>query len=223
MPWSRQGATARYAAWPPACSAAALPLGIIPIGTGNVLAREIGIRWDAKALADDLLRGPVVPIKCGLADGTPFLTMAGFGFDADVLSRLNTPWKRSVGRLAYAGPILREIFRKPRAFEVVVDDGLQLPATWLIATRTAHYGGSFVIAGNQRLTNDGFHAVIANVRSRWSLAGLLIATALGRHESRPDVIVMPCTRVTIKPGGAIAAQIDGERLAAPPGRNHAEP
>jgi diacylglycerol kinase family enzyme len=193
----------------------AIPLGIIPLGTGNVLAREINIGWSPKALADYLLHGPSVGIKCGLADDTPFLMMAGVGYDADVLLRLSTPWKRSVGRFAYAWPIIRETFRKPRQFDVVVDDRL-LPATWLIATRAAHYGGSFIIAGNQTLASDGFHAVIVNTRNRRSLAAVLVSIALGRHENRGDVIVMPCTHLTIKPSGLSAAQIDGERMASPP-------
>ena len=193
----------------------AVPLGIIPLGTGNVLAREIDIGWDPKALADYLLEGPSVGIKCGLADDTPFLMMAGVGYDADVLLRLSTPWKRSVGRFAYAWPITREIFRKPRQFDVVVD-GRVLPATWLIATRAAHYGGSFIIAGNQTLAADGFHAVIMNTRNRRALAAVLISIALGRHENRGDVVVLPCRHLTIKPNDSSAAQIDGERMASPP-------
>jgi diacylglycerol kinase (ATP) len=191
-----------------------MPLGIIPIGTGNVLAREIGIGFSALALSDYLLRGPSVPIKCGLADGIPFLAMAGVGYDADVLLRLSTGWKRGVGRLAYAWPMIRETLRKPRPFEVVVD-GRRMPATWVITTRAARYGGSFVIARDQSLLDEGFHAVILNVQSRRALAGALVSIALGRHESRPDVIAMPCTRVTLEPSGGIAAQIDGERLASP--------
>ncbi len=59
-------------------------------------------------------------------------------------------------------------------FDVVVDDDRLLPATWLIAARATHYGGSFIIAGNQTLTSDGFHAeVIVNTRNRRSLAAVL--------------------------------------------------
>lgn len=193
-----------------------IPLGIIPIGTGNVLAREIGCRLEAKALADYLVQGPSVQIKCGLADGTPFLAMAGIGFDADVLLRLSTTWKRSVGRAAYAWPVTRELFRKPQPFEVRVDDNQWLPATWVIGTRTAHYGGSFVIAKDQSLAADGFHAVIANTRSRRARAALLVSIALGRHESRPDVKIVPCSRLTIRENASVAAQIDGERIASTP-------
>jgi diacylglycerol kinase family enzyme len=45
---------------------------------------------------------------------------------------------------------------------------------------------------------------------------LLISIALGNHENRRDVSIVPCTRVSVVHGGLIAAQIDGERMAAPP-------
>ncbi|HYD15382.1 MAG TPA: diacylglycerol kinase family protein [Hyphomicrobium sp.] len=193
----------------------AIPLGLIPVGTGNVLAREIGIRWSAKALADTLLNGPSVAIKYGLADGTPFLSMAGLGYDADVLVRLNTPLKRSVGRLAYAWPVLCELARKPKPFELTVD-GRVLPATWAVVTRTAHYGGSFVIAMERTLTADGFHAVIANVASRRALLSVLLSLARGSHANHPDVTVLPCAHVGLGQNSAVSAQIDGERLASAP-------
>ncbi len=192
-----------------------VPLGIIPIGTGNVVAREIGIGFNASTIAGYLLGAPGISVRCGLADDTPFLAMAGIGYDADVLRRLSTEWKRGVGRAAYAWPILRESVSKPRPFEVEVDGRLHT-ATWVIAARTAHYGGSFVIAPNQSLADDGFHAVIANVRSRRARAALLVSIALGRHEARPDVLVVPCKRLSLSPQSMIAAQVDGERLASIP-------
>jgi diacylglycerol kinase (ATP) len=192
-----------------------MPLGIIPIGTGNVLAREIGVRCRAKALAHTLLHGPSAAIGYGLADGTPFLAMAGVGFDADVLLRLNMTWKRTVGRMSYAWPILRTIAGKLRPFEVVVD-GRTFPATWLIVTRAARYGGSFVIAKDQSLASDGFQAVIANATSRRALAGVLIAIARGRLVGRADVTVLPCSKLSVRAIETVSAQIDGERLSRVP-------
>lgn len=192
-----------------------VPLGIIPVGTGNVVAREIGMRGGADAIARALLEGPSVRVACGLADGTPFLAMTGVGYDADVILNLNTTWKRSLGRLAYAWPILRQALRTPTPFSVTAD-GRELPATWLIATRTAHYGGAFVVAKEQRLTDDGFRAIVIDARTRRALAGTLVALARGRHEARPDVTVIPCTRVSVRSCTAVAAQIDGERIASPP-------
>jgi diacylglycerol kinase family enzyme len=194
----------------------AMPLGIVPIGTGNVLAEEIDLGRDPAVLADTLLHGPSIDIPYGRADATPFLIMAGAGFDAHVVSRLNTPWKRSVGKLAYAWPILRQIVRKPKRFEVVID-GREVSATWLVVTRVAHYGGSFVIADGQTLSDEGFRAVVVTAESRLALAGVLISIVLGRHAQRRDVQVMACRHVRWLPDGpSIAVQLDGERVEPPP-------
>lgn len=189
----------------------AMPLGIIPIGTGNVLAHELALRRDPAALAEVLLHGSTRDIPCGLADHTPFLLMAGVGFDAHVVDNLSTPWKRSIGKLAYAWPILRELLNKPRPFNVRVD-GRLFPVTWLVATRVAHYGGSFVIAKDQALSRDGFHAVLVNAASRTALARVLIAIALGRHHTLQDVRILPCTHLRIEPDAIASAQLDGERI-----------
>jgi diacylglycerol kinase (ATP) len=193
----------------------ALPLGIIPVGTGNVLANEIGLGRDPGALADVLLHGPTLEIRCGLADDTPFLLMVGAGFDAHVVKRLSTPWKRSVGKLAYTWPIVREILRKPKPFDVVID-GHPVRATWLVVTRVAHYGGSFVIADQQSLTGDGFHAVFTNAESRRAFAGVLMSIALGRHALRRDVTMVACKQVSLPGAHAIAAQLDGEPAGPSP-------
>lgn len=192
------------------------PLGIIPVGTGNVLAREIGVHCRASALAATLLHGPAVPIGVGRADGTPFLAMAGAGYDADVLLRLNMTAKRAIGRLAYGWPMLCQLVHKPTPFEVIVDEGAPQPATWVIVTRAAHYGGSFIIAKDQMLTGSGFHAVIANARGRRGLIGVLLAIARGRLGQRADVSVVACSRIGLKAPPTVAAQIDGERLGSVP-------
>ncbi len=192
-----------------------VPLGIIPTGTGNVLAREIGIWCEPAALAEVLLRGPGVGIRCGLADEAPFLSMAGAGFDAHVVERLSTPWKRGVGRLAYTWPVIREVLRKPEPFDVVID-GTPIRATWLVVTRVAHYGGSFVIAKKQTLLEDGFHAVLTTSESRRGIAGVLISMALGRLAHRGDVRIIPCKEVRLPGSFSIAVQVDGEPVMPAP-------
>ncbi|NJO33659.1 MAG: hypothetical protein HC869_11475 [Rhodospirillales bacterium] len=72
-----------------------VPLGIIPLGTGNVLAHEIGLGREPKALAAALLSGPAVSIVAPVANGEIFLLMAGAGFDGRVIQALNPSAKAS--------------------------------------------------------------------------------------------------------------------------------
>ena len=88
-----------------------MPLGIIPVGTGNVLAHEIGLARTPPAITRMLLEGPVATVACAEANGEPFLLMVGAGFDARVVGALDQRLKSRVGKAAYAGPLLGAIVR----------------------------------------------------------------------------------------------------------------
>jgi len=78
-----------------------VPLGILPFGTVNVLARDLGISLDPSTAVKNLSRGHVKPIDLGCADGRYFTLMAGLGFDAEVISGVLQPVKDWIGASAY--------------------------------------------------------------------------------------------------------------------------
>jgi diacylglycerol kinase family enzyme len=192
-----------------------LPLGIIPIGTGNVLAEEIRFRCSPKKLARNLVYGPAVQVSGGEANGTFFLTMAGAGFDAHVLSHLNMKWKRLLGKIAYTFPVLKELRQKQSSFTVEVDSKTY-QCNWLIVTKVSRYGGPFHLVEQQKLWNDGFHAVLVHNKSRMSLAWILLMLGLGRLETHPDVTILPCHRVFVPSQPGIPTQLDGENFGSMP-------
>src|SRR6187200_2326364 len=98
-----------------------MPLGIIPVGTGNVLAHEIGLAASTSMVSHTLLHGPVASVALAEAGGEPFLLMVGAGFDARVLSMLDQDLKSRIGKVAYAGPLLRALVRPVDRLHVTVD------------------------------------------------------------------------------------------------------
>lgn len=192
-----------------------LPLGIVPIGTGNVLAEEIGLGRTPDAIAACLLAGPIIAVTPGLAGDELFLAMAGAGFDARVLKRLDTGWKQRVGKLAYGGPILGELAHRPRRFRAVLD-GREVSCTWLIVTKAAHYAGSFIIAPRQRLTALDFHAMVVTAETRRAMAGVLAAIPMGLARRHPLVELVSCCEVELPPGQDVPVQIDGEAIGSTP-------
>ena len=192
-----------------------VPLGIIPIGTGNVLAEEIRFRGRPRTVASRLVHGPAVPIHAGRANSSCFFAMAGAGFDARVLARLDTRWKRRLGKLAYVWPVLRELARTPVVFNAVID-GEHHRCNWLIIAKAARYGGPFLLTRRQSLEKAGFHAVIINARTRFALMGVIMAIALGRAERHRDVRIIPCQRATIPRQPGIPIQLDGEMSGEAP-------
>jgi diacylglycerol kinase (ATP) len=184
-------------------------LGIIPVGTANVLATEIGLPRTAVALADVLMHGPTATVSCGLVDGSAFLLMASAGFDAAVLQRLDPALKRNLGKLAFAGPILKELGRPPHPFEVLID-GVAHRCSWLIVTNARHYAGRFVLSPQRALTAPGFDAVLITAATRPSLLRVLAAIALGRVAHIPEARIIACRTVGIDAALDIPIQIDGD-------------
>jgi len=192
-----------------------VPLGIIPIGTGNVLAHEIGFCSGPRSIARNLMYGPSTPVQGGEANGACFFAMAGAGFDARVLARLDLGWKRRVGKLAYAWPLLGELARRPDGIEVEID-GQTYRCCWLIVAKASRYGGPFRLTRQRTVHDEGFHAVIIRARSRTALVGVVLALPTGCLEAHPLVTVVRCRHVAIRPQPALLVQLDGEVVATAP-------
>jgi diacylglycerol kinase (ATP) len=196
-----------------------MPLGIIPIGTGNVLAHEIGLARTPMAIARMLLEGPVARIACAQANGEPFLLMVGAGFDARVVAALDQRLKSRLGRVAYAGPLLGAIMR-PADTLIVTVDGRRHVATWAVIANARHYGGRFVLAPRTGILQRGLEAILFKTRSRALLFSHLMSLAAGQLEPRAgqggDVEMLPCSRVSVTARNPVPVQIDGDALGTTP-------
>jgi diacylglycerol kinase family enzyme len=192
-----------------------LPIGIIPAGTGNVLATEIGLSRSAAALADVLLRGPDVEIEGGYANGAPFFLMAGAGFDGAVVHTLDVGLKRRIGKAAYALPALRCLLAPPVPLEVTVD-GIAHAASWVVVTKAARYGGSFIISRESGVLKPGLKVLLFKSRSRLVLLRQLLALAAGTLAPTQSLDILPCRRVTVDAPVPVPVQLDGDDFAVTP-------
>lgn len=195
------------------------PLGIVPAGTANVLACEIGLTPTAEAIAHMLLYGPVVKVACPRANGEPFLLMAGAGFDGRVIAALDHRFKSYVGKAAYAGPVLGALVRPMDRLAVTID-GERHEASWAVVANARHYGGRFVLAPRTGIQQRGLQAILFKATSRAVLIGQLMSLAMGKLDARAashgDVDMLPCARVTIQAHHPIPVQIDGDAFGSTP-------
>jgi diacylglycerol kinase (ATP) len=186
-----------------------MPLGLLPLGTGNVLAHEVELPRDPRRLAQLLLDGPTVPLTAAHANGAPFFLMAGAGFDGAVISRLDHAWKHRIGKLAYLPPVLRALTTPLPDLEVTID-GKAHRANWVIVANARCYGGRFVLVPHTHALDDGLHAVLFQPRDRLDLTRQLAALAQGRLVAQPGVRILPCARVSVRSECPVAIQIDGD-------------
>jgi YegS/Rv2252/BmrU family lipid kinase len=195
-------------------------LGIIPVGTGNVLAHEIGLTPTATEVARTLRQGPVARMACAQANGEPFLLMVGVGFDARVVGALDQRLKNRIGKAAYVGPLLAAIVR-PADRLVVEVDGHRHTATWAVIANACHYGGGFVLAPRTGIRERGLQAVLFKTHNRvvflGQLMGLLASGRLAPSNGRDGPVEMlSCSRVTVTAQHAVPTQIDGDTFGATP-------
>jgi diacylglycerol kinase family enzyme len=196
-----------------------MPLGIVPMGTGNVLAHEIGVAPEAHAIADMLLNGRVIDAACARANDKPFLLMAGAGFDARVIAALDHRLKSQVGKAAYAGPMFGALVHAVDTLSVTID-GKAHQASWAVISNVRRYGGNFVMARHTGIEVRGLQAILFKARNRTVLVGQLMALAMGTLDERSarhgDVEMLPCNKAHITAHKAVPTQIDGDAFGVTP-------
>ncbi len=122
-------------------------LGIIPIGTTNVLSRDLRIPRQADALARLLADGRTRDIHVGRANGRYFSLMCGVGMDAHIVNRTSLRLKKRIGKLAYILQGLRELAAGlPRRYRVEIDRSEVVEASSVIVAKSRFYGGEFQLA-----------------------------------------------------------------------------
>ncbi len=197
-----------------------IPLGAIPLGTGNVLAHELSWPRDPKELARLLLDGTATRIYTATANGELFLLMAGVGIDGRIIAALDHRLKNRIGKLAYAGPSWRAFRLHPDRLNITLD-GQSAEAVWVIVTNASRYGGAFVLAPGTSVLRPGLQAVLFNGRSTVERMRELLALARGSladlaGSSSSTVTIRDCSRVTIASSRPVPAQLDGDAFGTTP-------
>src|SRR6266478_4639684 len=125
-------------------------LGIVPLGTANVLAHELGMGFSAAAVARTLMSGRLLSMRPGEVNSEGamrrFSLMAGTGFDARVVAGVTSPLKRRWGKGAYVWRSLIEAWHyRPVRYAVEID-GVAYQAASVIVSRGRLYAGPYVVA-----------------------------------------------------------------------------
>ena len=195
-------------------------LALIPTGTTNVLANELGIRKRAGHLTHTILNGREKAIYPGRANGRRFMLMTGIGYDAWVVDNVDLALKKKAGKLAYVKSMLlqlRHFGRKQYRLQV---DGVPYTASSVVITNGRYYGGSFVISRQADLSAPTTQVLMMNGRSPWALLLSLLGLPLGLMEKMPGIVSVPARRVEVELVGTQAGpepvQADGDSISQLP-------
>jgi YegS/Rv2252/BmrU family lipid kinase len=198
-------------------SGAALPLGLLPLGTANVLAIELGLPRRPAAAAAVVLRNRRLPICLGVAGNRAFALMAGIGFDAAVVANLDPARKRRLRQGAYALETIVQAFRFgfPR-YQVVTAEGARFEARSVIACRASRYGGPFTLAPRASLQRSTFTLVLFESAGPLAVLRFSFALLLGRMHACRGVRMVETAGAEIAGPVGEAAQGDGDLIATLP-------
>jgi diacylglycerol kinase (ATP) len=193
-----------------ALAARDVPLAVLPLGTANVLAREIGLPCDPESLAELIAAGPARPVWPGRIGDRLFLTCASAGFDADIVAAILPGLKRRFGRLAFAWAIAGGVVRY-RAHDLVVRcGGTKHAAATVIAANGRLYAGSWVIAPQADLAEPMLDLLLFRRSGRLAVLRYLLALPLGRLSRRDDVRLLRCRSASLSAAEPWPVQADGE-------------
>lgn len=198
-------------------------LGVIPLGTANVLADEIGLSKAPSVVARSLVHGAIKPIHVGLINGRRFVMMAGAGFDADVVAGVSLALKRRLGPLAYVWQAARQAFRGGAVGCTASIDGVAHPTASAVACNGRLYGGPFIAAPKASLADDTFEVVLMRGHGAVNIARYGAALMLGIVGKLSDVDVITAREVLIEGAPGRPVQADGDIIATLPARISIDP
>lgn len=192
--------------------------GVLPFGTGNDFAREVGLRpLDLEGGLRAVLDGHTRDLDAGLLNTQPFLNGVGSGFDAQVASALGGTPRWWPGPARYLGAILGELVRLDLKFvRVTVDDAVVYDGRALLvaAMNLPCYGGGLRIAPGARGDDAKLEVVVGGRFSRLGALGILPRLARGTHVTHAQVQVFSGHKVEIEWRTPTDAHADGELLPA---------
>lgn len=197
-----------------------VPLGVLPAGTANVLATELGL---GSRLAPAIERlSQCSPHKVALGRLTAegdlpryFLCMGGAGVDAKIVNQTNPKLKDRTGKLAYWAAGLAQFANPVDHLDVRVH-GKVHRCGFLLASRVRNYGGDLEIASGASLRRTDFELVLFEGSHPLRYAGYMLGVLLRRVQKMKGVRTMPAHCAEILTPAHL--QVDGEYAGCRPGR-----
>jgi len=190
-------------------------LGILPVGTMNVFAAELGIPTDLQAAWDVIEAGHTRRVDLARANSQYFVQLAGVGLDAQVVQATSWNFKKNFGPLSYVISAAQIAARKPpRLF--VEADGVTHEGSFVLVGNGRYYGGPFAFFKDAQIDDGKLDVLIFKNLGYLDIARYLGTILMGTHTDLADVAYFQTKKASVRSDETVPVEVDGEVIGTLP-------
>jgi diacylglycerol kinase (ATP) len=192
-------------------------MGILPLGTVNVLAKEIGIpQGNLPAAWEIIENGKVRSLDLPMANDQYFIQLAGVGLDAEVVRQTSLDSKKTFGPLSYILTLVQLAAANPPKIVVESEGAPAREGCFALIGNGRLYGGPFPIFKRASFDDGLLDVVLFKNQSHWDVIRYIQAIAFGSHPELPDVEYFQTPSLRVSGGGDVPLELDGELAGSLP-------
>jgi len=193
--------------------------GILPVGTMNVFALELGLPMNNLAAAWKVIEhGHTRRIDLPKANDEYFVQLAGIGLDAEVVRQTSRDSKRALGPLSYIVSLANVAAQKPPRIHLETNSGLKYEGCFALIGNGRFYGGPFEMFKKASIDDGLLDIVVFKNQSHWDAIRYMQGLLFGTHARFPDVEYVQAEAVDVTSPGSVPIELDGELAGALPCR-----
>lgn len=190
-------------------------LGILPIGTMNVFAMELGLPRSLAGCWRVIENGFTRQVDLPRASGHAFVQMAGAGFDALAVEATSRDAKRNLGPLSYVVSAAQLAARKPPSLTVRSRE-FEGEGACVLVGNGRFYGGPFPVFPRARLDDGLLDVIVFKKTGHLDLIRYIQGVLFGTHLGMPDVDYFQTAALRVESGEEVPVEVDGEVVARVP-------
>jgi len=191
-------------------------LGVLPVGTMNVLALELGIPSSLDKALEIIRSGKRKRLDLGMANGRRFIQLAGVGLDAETVRRTHPDAKRAWGPWSYLLTAAQLMVAPAPVLRVEVEGQKEIKGAMVLIGNGRHYGGPFQFFPKADMADGLLDVCVFPKSGPLDLLWYLQAVLLGGPDSLPEVTYLQVASLKVQAEEKVALEVDGEYCGETP-------